>query len=159
MVTARRSPVPLLPLLLGVLTLLALYASLAASALEPTKDPRLDIIFIGLVAFVVNVELPLIGDSISLGYAAGLLIYLILGNSPSDAFGVITVGAILGGLLRAGWIGRVQPNYRQFVELPLISLSRLALSMLGGDLVFRLLGGNLPLIALHGHDVMPLTGL
>src|SRR5262245_33663147 len=104
----RRLLAPWLPWLLGTLTLLALASIVPQRLLTFHVDQRISIIMIALVGFVVNVEVPLVGDAISLGYAAGLMVYVILGRNDGvyEAFGVIVIGATLGGALRAWWRAR-----------------------------------------------------
>ncbi len=161
----RRSLAPWLPWLLGTLTLLALASNAPQRPVTLHVDPRISIIMIALVGFVVNVEVPLVGDAISLGYAAGLMIYLILGRNDGvyEAFGVIAIGATVGGALRAWWSAREAGGgfraFRHLIESPLMSVSQLTLSMIAGGAVYRALGGTLPLTALHTTDAIPLAGL
>src|SRR6266850_1138212 len=121
----RRSLAPWLPWLLGTLTLLALASTVPQRPVTLHVDPRISIIMIALVSFVVTVEVPLVGDAISLGYAAGLMVYLILGRNDGsyESFGVIVIGALLGGALRAWWRARESGGgfhaFRQLVESPL----------------------------------------
>ncbi len=161
----RRSPTPWLPWLLGMLTLLALVSVAPQRPVTFFIDPRISIVMIGLVAFVVNVEVPLLRDSISLGYAAGLLVYLSLGRAEGsyEAFGVIAIGAMMGGLLRALWI--VFENQRGFrlhrylIEWPMMAASQLTLSLIAGGMAYRAMNGRLPLNALRAVDAIPLAVL
>ena len=161
----RRSPTPWLPWLLGMLTLLALVGVAPQRPVNFYIDPRISIVMIGLVAFVVNVEVPLLRDSISLGYAAGLLIYLNLGRVEGsyEAFGVIAIGALMGGLLRALWIvyesRRGLRLHRYLIEWPMLAASQLTLSLIAGGMAYRAVGGRLPLNALRFVDAVPLTAL
>src|SRR5690349_3399697 len=136
MLMTRRSPGPWLPWLLGAITFVLLALLLRSSPFIMVTDPRITIIMIGLVVFVVNIEVPLVGDSISVGYAAGLLAYLSMAQYEStyEAFGVIIFGGAIGGLIRA-----VSESRRlgkglsaQFLTWPLVSASQLALSLLAG---------------------------
>src|SRR5579859_4693391 len=84
---------------------LALYFLFVSSSQLLHQSPQLLVVMVGFVSFVVNVEVPLEGDAISLGYAAGLLIYFVLGEmpDPAEAFVVIALGGLIGGLLRGAW--------------------------------------------------------
>src|SRR5690349_4005219 len=108
----RRSP--WLPWLFGIVSIAVLW--MLSTMPQSVRDGvQFVIIMIGLVAFVVNVEVPLIGTSISLGYAAGLLVYLSLDSSQSfPALLIVAVGGLLGGLLRAWW--RVRDEYGAFLH-------------------------------------------
>src|SRR5258706_4299176 len=157
----HRSPAPWLPWLLGTISLVALLSLFASSPVLVYGDPRISIIFIALVAFVVNVEVPLVGDSISLGYAAGLMVYLILRQPENDpeVFVIIAVGALLGGALRSWWVSRMRGFSRRTVEWPIMGASQLTLSIFGGDVAYRLLDGRLPLTTLHLVDALPVLAL
>src|SRR5258708_34431494 len=99
----RRSPAAWLPWLLGILSILVLWM-LSQETLAVHNSPQFVIIIVGLIAFVVNVEVPLHGDAMSLGYAAGLLVYLTLDTSqPFPPLLVIAFGGRLGGLPRPWW--------------------------------------------------------
>lgn len=63
----RGLSIQLLPWLLAALTLLILLEIAPPSLLPVQTDPRLMIVMIALVAFVVNVEVPLINDLIKSG--------------------------------------------------------------------------------------------
>src|SRR5258708_33126979 len=104
----RRSPAAWLPWLLGILSILVLWM-LSQETLAVHNSPQFGIIMIGLIAFVVNVEVPLHGDAMSLGYAAGLLFYLTLDTSqPFPALLVIVLGELLSGRRLAWPRGRQQ---------------------------------------------------
>ncbi len=160
----RRSPAAWLPWLLGILSILVLWM-LSQETLAVHNSPQFVIIMIGLIAFVVNVEVPLHGDAMSLGYAAGLLVYLTLDTSqPFPALLVIALGGLLGGLLRAWW--RVREQYgsilhfdRSLIELPLMASSQLVISLATGDLFYRLAGGTLPLQHIPLSAAFPLAML
>src|SRR5262249_48919159 len=123
------------------------------------------IVMIGFIAFVVNVEVPLYGDAISLGYAAGLLVYLSLDTAqPFPSLLIIALGGLLGGLLRAWW--RVREQYgtilhfdRSLIEWPLMAASQLVLSLAVGDQFYRLTGGKLPLQHLPFSAIPPFAAL
>src|SRR3954452_14812959 len=110
----RRRTVIWLPWLLGALTLLVLANMIPDGVNLLQVTPQL-IIMIGVVAFMANVEVPLQGDGISLGYPAALLTYLTIGGAGHnyEAFGVITIGGAIGGLLRALWHNREQRSLWQ----------------------------------------------
>src|SRR5512141_1236413 len=158
----RRSPAPWLSWLLGLLTLLALFGLASPHPVLHT-DPRLSIVMIAVVAFVVNVEVPLSGHSISLGYAAGLLVLLTLGDSASlfESLAVTGLGGLLGGLLRGIWISRESRRHRtsysaiqQLIERPLMASAQLTLSLLAGGVVFRWLDGRLPMAVTSALDAI-----
>ncbi len=162
----RRSPAPWLPWLLGVVTLLALSSVAPQRPIILFIDPRISIIMVGVVAFVVNVEVPLQGNSISLGYAAGLLIYLSLGRTAGayEALAVIALGSLMGGILRAWWITREGSRYgvrftRLLFEWPLTACAQLTLSMMAGGAIHRLMGGRLPIDVVGLPDALALAAL
>lgn len=160
----RRSPAPWFPWLFGLVSVVTLWF-LSKEVLIAHISPQLVVVMIGLVAFVVNVEVPLHGDAISLGYAAGLLVYLTLDSDhPFPALLTITIGALSGGVLRALW--RVREQYhsvlhfdRALIEWPLMAASQLVISLAVGDFVYRKLGGELPLREIHPSDALPLAML
>ncbi|MEP7286660.1 MAG: GAF domain-containing protein [Chloroflexota bacterium] len=161
----RRSPAPWLPWLLGVLTILFIVNMTMSGLLSLHTDPQIAIIMIGLVAFIVTVEVPLQGDSISLGYAAGFLVYLSMGipEQNYEAFGVMAIGGAAGGLLRAFWDNResglMWRFHRRLIERPLMAAAQLTLSLVIGDVFYRLVGGILPITELHRSDILPLAVL
>src|SRR4051794_7661464 len=103
----RRRTVIWLPWLLGALTLLVLANMIPDGVNLLNVTPQL-IIMVGVVAFMANVEVPLQGDGISLGYPAALLTYLTINGvgHKYEAFGAVAVGGAIGGLLRALWRNR-----------------------------------------------------
>lgn len=167
----QRSPAPWLPWALGLLTLLALATRVPREEVAALYvDPRVSIIMIGLVAFIVNVEVPLLRDSISLGYAAGLMVFLALGhpNRAFEAFTIIAIGSVLGGAIRAWWLARQSARNggngnrirRRIIEHPLMATAQLTLSMVVSGYIYRqLFGGRLPLDNLGVSDIVPLLVL
>src|SRR5260221_1735366 len=122
----------IVPWLLGLIAILIL---LNMATTDPSAThiihPRVFIITMGLVAFVVNVEVPLQGDAISLGYAAGLLMYLIVGDYGFETFASIAAGGAIGGLLRACWRRRAESGSRvncPITERPIMSASQTVLT-------------------------------
>ncbi len=161
---SRRSPAPWVPWVLGVLMLTILLSVPARmSNVTSFPDPQIAIIMIGLVAFVTNVAVPLQGDAISLGYAAGLLVLLsqhVRGTDPI-VYAVIAIGGFIGGLLRALWWTRergFRPS-RRLIEWPLMTAVQLASSMAVGGLVYQWMGGLFPFKMLDWSVVLPLTAL
>ena len=143
----QRSPAPWLPWLLGFLTILVLMGMVPHNSLVWPVDPQIGVIMVGLVAFIVAVEIPFPGHAISLGYAAGLLAYLILGirDATLEAFGVMAIGGASGGLLRAIWQTRQagrRPSLYLF-EWPILTAAQMTLSMAVGGTVYQALGGRL----------------
>src|SRR5579871_2550519 len=134
----RRSIVPWLLFLLTALTLYETLSALWAGAAIQPLDLRYFIIMAGFIAFIVNVHMPLQGDSLSLGYGAGLLAYLTLSDPQQVymAFSAITLGSVGGGLLRAGWhsrqamrkgTGPSSPGraWLEWIELPVMATSQM----------------------------------
>src|SRR5258708_1223084 len=165
----RRS---IVPWLLGLLTALTLYVTLSGlwsgAAFQPL-DLRYFIIMAGFIAFIVNVEMPLQGDGLSLGYGACLLAYLTLSDPQQVymAFSAIALGSVGGGLLRAWWRRReairkgTGPTrsvgaWAEWIVLPVMAASQMVLSIAAGHIMYKLAGGQLPLRRLSAADVLPL---
>lgn len=157
----QRSPAPWLPWLLGILTILVMIGTVSHIQPIPSIDPRIGVIMIGLVAFIVAVEVPLQGHAISLGYAAGLLAYLILGvpGATLEAFAVMAIGGAAGGLLRAIWQLRQSGRRLSFylIEWPIVAAAQMTLSMAVAGTLYQMLGGRLPLVGLGLRDLPPLA--
>ncbi len=161
----RRAPVPWL---LGVITILALVSTLSLRSSAMIVDAPISLIMIGLVALFVNIEVPLAGSVIGFSYAAALLVFLSLTqrNSAPDAFGVIFVGAVIGGAVQAERHTREQRRAAgqrwaedwRVVAWALLSAAHATLSIMAGSAVYQMVGGRLSLEdALRRSDVLPLT--
>src|SRR5579864_9539041 len=120
-------------------------------------------LMVALVACATLIEMPLEGDSLSLGFGGALLALLILGQ-PGDLFSALAVigsGALIGGAIRAimhGWqSGRRLGLYT--LEVALSGAAQLILALAAGGMVYLMAGGVLPLTTLNMADVLPLIGL
>jgi hypothetical protein len=154
-----------MPWLLGALTALVLVGVAPQPPFPIAIDLQTAAILIGLVAFIVNVQVPLIGDSISLGYSAGLMTFLIAGRPDSlyETLVVTVIGGVGGGLLRAWWndveAGRVFSLSRRLIEWPLMSASQLTLSIGVGGRFYQWLGGQAPIASMTLRDLLPIGAL
>jgi signal transduction histidine kinase len=149
---------------LGIITVLLLLNTNSFRPNEPvTWDPQITIAMMGFVAFVVNVEVPLLGATLSLGYAASLLVYLCFGQADHNfrVYLTLFVGGAAGGFMRALWQNRDEgATWRltpRLVENPMLASGQLVISVVIGNFVYHLLDGTLPLSSLQITDVLPLT--
>jgi signal transduction histidine kinase len=153
---------------LGLLTIVILITF--AGHPDLSFDPRVAIAMIGLVAFLVIVEVPLQNVGLSLGYPAGLLTLLILGTPEGFSFValmVIALGGLSGGILRTIWryreSRRMAPglhwSFDRLATYPIFAAAQLTISLFLGQVIYTTLSGNLPLTTLHPDDVWPVFGL
>ncbi len=162
----RRSAIPLFPVLLTVLALLTLRGLAAISDGLTLSEPGAMLYvaaILVIIAFTTVVEVPLQGDALSLGYSAGLMAVLVLGqrNDLFTTISVIGVGGLLGGAIRAFWRDwqvRRAPGW-QTLAWTLVASAQLTLSMAAGIWVYRALNGGLPLISLRLQLLPALVGL
>ncbi len=147
---------------IAALTLWALAAHSDGLALRHVSAVTVGLTLV-LIAFATVVEMPLEGDALSLGYDAGLLAILALGQS-SDLFSAVAVigaGGLLGGAIRAVWRdwqgGRALGPHT--IEEALYAAVQLILALAVGEVIYIVFGGELPLTGLHMRAVPPLIGL
>jgi len=153
-----------LPTVLIVLALAVLWLAAAERGLTLNHQP---FFFVALSAVIVTfmtvVEVPLQGDGLSMGYAASLMVLLILGQPAHllTAFIVIGAGGLFGGAIRAVWRAR-QAQQSLNWEAPgwaIVASTQLILSSAAGAWMYRTLNGLLPLSALPLSTLPALIGL
>ncbi len=147
---SRRLTFPVLMTILGLLILRLLAAR--SDGLAFSREPELILnaaAILVITAFTTAVEVPLQGDALSLGYSAGLLAVLVLGERDDlfTAIGLIGLGGLFGGAIRAlwrDWQNRHRPGL-QTIAWALVASAQLIVSLAVGTLIYRYLGGPLPL--------------
>lgn len=153
---SRRPALSIFPILMTLLALLMLRAVVTSSdGLAFSREPELVIsatLITVIIAFTTVVEVPLQGAGLSLGYSAGLLAVLVLGEREDlfTVIGIIGAGGLLGGVIRALWRDWQQQRRPglQTLAWALVASSQLILSFSVGALIYGLLGGALPLTML-----------
>lgn len=145
--------------LLGILAVLALLISRPVITEEQWD---LWLLFAGLIALVINLNVVFESGEVSAAHTVSLMAYLIMATEDTIAppLWSISVGSLIGHIIyQARTFSLRQPGkfFDQAGGPILVGVSQQVLGLYVADFIYRAVGGNLPLEALHNGDILPVS--